>query len=182
LEVDITDLLASASAGDREVVDELLPRLYDDLRRIASAQMGGDHLTIDPTGVVHEAWLRLIEQRQVRWESRSHFLAIAATMIRRVVVDHARARGREKRGGDLQAVTLSSAGLEAFGPSTDVLALNQVFEKLSDADAEKARVVELRFFGGLTQREIAAVLDVSERTVERHWQFARAWMHRELAR
>ena len=160
----------------------LVPHVYDELRGLAAFHFRNQRPshTLQPTALVHEAYLRLVDQSEAKWKDRSHFLAIAATMIRRVVVDYARARGREKRGGDMQAVTLSSAGLEALGPSADVLALNQAFEKLSEADAEKARVVELRFFGGLTQREIAAVLDVSERTVERHWQFARAWLHREL--
>lgn len=182
LQPDITDLLVSARAGDREVVDRLLPRLYDDLRRMAAAQMRDGPVTIDPTGVVHEAYLRLIGQRDVRWESREHLLAIAATLIRRIVVDYARARGRKKRGGSSQPVTLTSAGLATLAPGVDTLALHQALERLAAEDRAKARVVELRFFAGLTQCEIAAVLGVSERTVERHWKFSRAWLHREIGR
>ena len=164
---------------------QLLPLVYDELRRLARHYMRGenhDH-TLQPTDLVHEAYLKLASRSQVNWHGRTHFLAVGARVMRCLLVDHARARRRQRRGGDRQRVTLDELRLptpQDLDPE-DLLALNAALEKLARLDARQARIVELRSFGGLRSAEVAVLLGISERTVERDWLFARAWLRRELS-
>ena len=180
---DVTLLLNSLAQGGRTGVDRLLPLVYEELRRLAESSLQRerpDH-TLQATALVHEAYLRLVDQSRVAWQDRAHFFAVAAQAIRRILVDHARAHGRQKRGSGMRKLSLDDAlTLSAEGPGTDLLALDDVLERFSREHAEKARVVEMRFFGGLSVDEVAAVLEISSRTVERYWEFARAWLYREL--
>lgn len=166
--------------------EELLPQVYDRLKRLAGSYLKGerrDH-TLSPTAVVHEAYLRLAEQRSVDWQGRTHFFAVGARMMRRVLVDHARGRQRVKRGGEWLRVTLDggadlawrSGGLEP----EEILSLDAALARLEELDPRQARVVELRFFAGLKVDEAASVLDISTRTVEGEWAHAKAWLRREL--
>lgn len=183
LESDVTQLLNHLAAGGGTAADRLLPLVYDELRRLAAShlrQQRPDH-TLQATALVHEAYLRLVDQKRVEWQSRAHFFAVAALAIRRILVDHARARGSQKRGGGQPRLSLDAAlTISAEAPGTDLLALDEVLESFARAHPDKARVVEMRFFGGLTLDETAAVLGVTTRTVERYWEFARAWLYRAL--
>ena len=176
-------MLEQIRDGDTAAVDRLLPLVYDELRRLAQAKLAGersDH-TLQATALVHEAYLRLVGQQDVAWQNRAHFMAMAATAIRRVLVDHARRKGAAKRGGGDLRVTMSLA--EAAGAPGEDMSLIDLDAALTELAAEKpdhAQVVELRFFGGLTAAECAEVLGVTERTVERRWRFARAWLYRRL--
>jgi len=164
-----------------EAVDQTVAALYAELRAVAAHHLKRerpDH-TLQPTALVHEAYLRLSKQQSLRWESRLHFLNIATAQIRRILVDHARARGRQKRGGGLIRVTLVD-GLAQTQPDVDLLALDGALDRLDVLSSQDRRIVELKFFGGLTEAEIASVLEVSERTVGRRWLFARTWLFREL--
>jgi RNA polymerase sigma-70 factor (ECF subfamily) len=175
-------LLTGWCAGDRAALDRLLPLVYDELRRIASRyleQERPDH-TLQPTALVHEAYFRLIDQRQVDWRNRAQFLGLAAEMMRRILVNHARDRNAAKRGGGLKKVTLTEA-LNTPGPEVDIEGLDDALRRLAGRDPRKARIVELRFFGGLTTTEAAQVLEISTATAERDWQFARAWLFAALA-
>jgi RNA polymerase sigma-70 factor (ECF subfamily) len=177
-----TGLLTGWCAGDRAALDRLLPLVYDELRRIASRyleQERPDH-TLQPTALVHEAYFRLIDQRQVDWRNRAQFLGLAAEMMRRILVNHARDRNAAKRGGGLKKVTLTEA-LNTPGPEVDIEGLDDALRRLAGRDPRKARIVELRFFGGLTTAEAAQVLEISTATAERDWQFARAWLFAALA-
>lgn len=180
---DITQLLNDAGAGREDAVGRLYPLVYDELRRLAQSQLEherSDH-TLQATALVHEAYLRMVDQTRVAWKNRSHFFAIAAQAIRRILVDYARRRNRKKRGGEYPHVELSDVmSLPAGSPSTSLIALDDAMERLTELDPDKVRVVEMRFYAGLTNDEIADVLGVSTRTVERHWQYARAWLFREL--
>ncbi len=181
--VDATQILQELNRGERDAVDRLLPLLYDELRRLAQVQLNGerpDH-TLQATALVHEAYLRLVDQTRVRWQDRSHFIAVAATVIRRVLVDHARRRASLKRGGDPERVTLTRLDLVEQGMNAiDLIALDDALNALAAEHETAAQVVEIRFFGGLTHAEIAVMQGVSERTVERLWRFARAWLFRAL--
>jgi RNA polymerase sigma-70 factor (ECF subfamily) len=178
----VTKLLKAWSEGDREALDRLVPLVYAELKRRAGAQLArerGSH-TLQPTALVHEAFLRLVDQRSARWQNRAQFFAVAAQLMRRILVDHARARAADKRGGDAVRISLDDAGDASTSPEPDVLLLNQALERLARLDERQARVVELRYFGGLTVEEVAAVLEVSQITVKRDWAMARAWLYREL--
>lgn len=181
---EVTQILQEASAGDRSAVDRLLPVVYDELRRLAQSHLARerpDH-TLQATALVHEAYLKLIDQTRVKWQNRAHFFAVAAQAIRRILIDHARAKGRRKRGGDADRVSLDEVlTLSVEQPSTDLLALDEALTRLGAHEPQKAKVVEMRFFGGLTSEETAEVLGIGTRTVERHWQYSRAWLYRELA-
>jgi len=179
---DITLLLDRAAAGDQRAVDVLLPMLYDELRAIAEHHLRSERpdLTLQATALVHEAYMRMVNQDRVVWESRNHFLAIASQAIRRILVDAARARSAQKRGGDRQRLMLDTAMLIEEEKSADLVELDEALALLGERYPEKARIVELRFFGGLTLVEISTVLDMPSRTVDRHWQFARAWLFREI--
>ena len=172
----------SRQAEGREAVDELLPLVYDELRLLARAYMRRERTphTLQPTALVHEAYVRLIEQRAITCQNRAHFLALAATMMRRILVNHAHARGAAKRGGGLRTVTLDSARVQGPGGEIDVLLVNDALEKLAVVDAVKARVVELRFFGGLSVDEVSEIVGRSRASVERDWTFARAWLYAHL--
>lgn len=179
-----TLLLRDIQAGDREASEQLINLVYEDLRHLAVRMMREerrDH-TLDPTSVVHEAYLRLVNQDRTTWRDRVHFFAVAAEMMRRVLVDHARTRGRLKRGGDRVRVTFSEAGLEAVEPvaEIDVLALDQSLERLAALNQRQADVVKLRYFAGLTNEEVASVLGVHRSTIADDWSVARAWLSADM--
>ena len=181
--MDATDLLLAWSQGDESAVAKLMPLVYDELHHLARNQMRCERPghTLQTTAIVHEAYLRLIDLTRIRWIDRAHFLAMAARMMRRVLVDHARARASYKRGGDVQRVPFEEAlALAAEGPDIDVAALDAALLVLETVDARKSAVVELRYFGGLTVAETSEALRVSEETVKRDWRLAKAWLLREL--
>jgi RNA polymerase sigma-70 factor (ECF subfamily) len=163
-------------------LDSLLPIVYQELRRLAAGYLRRERpgQTLQPTGLVHEAYLRLMKDRQDRWQNRAHFCAIAANAMRQILIERARARGALKRGGAQPRVTLDEALVAGGEQSFDILALDRALEKLAAIDAEQARLVELRFFGGLTVEETAEAMAISPATVKRHWAVARAWLAREL--
>lgn len=178
----VTELLLAWGEGDRSALDRLVPLVYAELRRRAGAQLArerGSH-TLQPTALVHEAFLRMVDQRASHWQNRAQFYAVAAQLMRRILVDHARARVAAKRGGGAVRIPLDEAGEAAAGPETDVLHLHQALERLAALDPRQAQVVELRYFGGLTTGEVAAVLEIAEITVKRDWAMAKAWLYREL--
>jgi RNA polymerase sigma factor (TIGR02999 family) len=180
----ITLLLHEWALGDRQALDELTPLVYEELRNQAARYLRRerpDH-TLQTTALIHEAYLRLVDARDVQWEDRAHFFAIAATMMRRILVDHARRRGSEKRGGSYIRMPLDEALSAADETDVDLLAVDEALERLAAFDPQQARVVELRFFSGLTVNETAAVLGISAKTVNRDWAVARAWLSREMGR
>ena len=179
---DVTKLLHRWREGDSDALDELAPVLYDELRRLASGQLVRERRnhTLQATEVVHEAFVRLIGT-DVPWHDRAHFLAVAATTMRRLLVDHARARGREKRGGDLARVTLQPSDAASEPKSEEILTLDDALSRLAAQDERAASVVELYHFGGLTYDEAAEVLGVSAATVKRDLRLARAWLKREMS-
>ena len=177
------DLLVASRAGDRRAADELSELLYYELHGHAHRLLSreGKGHTLQTTALLHEAYLRLVAQTRVDWQGRTHFLAIGAQALRRVLVDHARARLRDKRGGGRIRVELNEEALISPERDHDVLAVDAALTKLARIDERQARVVELRFFAGLTVEEVAAALDLSKRTIEGEWTVARAWLRRELA-
>ena len=180
---DITKYLLAHGAGDATALDQLLPHVYDELRRIARARLRRerpDH-TLAPTDLVHEAFLKLVPLDRVNWQNRAHFFAIASRAMRNVLVDHAARRSATKRGGGHQALTLDDASGATQTSLEDLIALSDALERLERLDSRQARVVECRFFGGLSLDETAEALSISPATVSRDWTFARAWLHRELA-
>ena len=175
----VTRLLLDWSDGDEHSRDEMLPLVYDELRRLAALYLlreRRDH-TLEPTALVHEAYLRLVDQRQVNWRNRAQFVGLAAVMMRRILVNHARDRAADKRGGDMQRVPLSDVGTFGEPQEMDVIVLHEALDQLAAIDPRKSRIVELKFFGGLTTSEIAEVLELSPATIERDWSFARAWLY-----
>jgi len=178
-----TRILTRASAGDEASAVQLFPLVYEQLRELAGGLLRSERrdLTLGATALVHEAFLRLIDQTRVNWRDRSHFCAIAAKAMRRILIDHARARRAAKRGGEWQRLTLEEALDALAGPSVDINDLDEALNRLAEADPREARVVELRFFGGLSNVEVAEALRVSVRTVEDDWRMARAWLRRELS-
>ena len=180
----ITQLLLAWGKGDQSALDALVPLVYDELRKVAARRLRRQRSghTLQTTALVNEAYLRLIDARRVNWQNRTHFLAMSARLMRRVLVDYARTKRADKRGGDVIRVTLSEATDRADDIAEDVIALNDALETLEKIDPRKGRIVEFRFFAGLTVEETAAVLDVSPQTVARDWTFAKAWLRRELKR
>jgi RNA polymerase sigma-70 factor (ECF subfamily) len=180
----ITQWLAElAERGERGTVDQLMDALYPELRRLAHKVFRderADH-TLQPTALVHEAYLRLVDQTRVDWEGRSHFLAIAAKVMRRVLIDHARGRARQRRQGCRKITGLDSEVLPAEFTQAELLEVNEALDKLAAMDARQAQVVEMRFFGGMTIKEIAEALGVSKRTIEADWTHAKAWLRLVLA-
>jgi RNA polymerase sigma factor (TIGR02999 family) len=175
----VTRLLLDWSDGDERARDEMLPLVYDELRRLAAMYLlreRRDH-TLQPTALVHEAYLRLVDQRQVNWKNRAQFVGLAAVMMRRILVNYARDRAAAKRGGDMQKVPLSEADEPGTPQDVDVIVLHEALDQLGAIDPRKSRIVELKFFGGLTTNEIAEVLQISPATIERDWSFARAWLY-----
>lgn len=182
----VTRLLQQWSNGDPQALEDLIPLVYDELRQVARQYLRRERPghTLQPTALVHEAYLKLVDQRRIRWQNRAHFFAVAAQLIRRILVDHARARGASKRGGGLRQLTIEAdvAPAERRGQAgeLDVLALDGALSRLAELDPRQAHVVELRFFGGLDVEETAEVLGVSSPTVKRDWRTAKAWLYREL--
>jgi RNA polymerase sigma-70 factor, ECF subfamily len=178
---DITGLLLAWRAGDRAALEALIPLVYEELRQIAHRQLAGErHQTLQTIDLVHEAYVRLVDASRVRWQNRAHFLAVAARSMRRILVDAARTRGAQKRGGDQSRVELEPDLVAALAPGVDVIALDAALSELAEADPRRGQVVELRYFGGLTVEETAQVLDVAPETVTRDWKVARAWLHGRL--
>jgi RNA polymerase sigma-70 factor (ECF subfamily) len=181
---EITRLLREWQAGDRGALDALIPVVYDELHVIASRHMAREWraATLETTALVNEAYLKLVDQRKVDWQSRAHFFAIAAQVMRRILVDHARRKLRGKRGGGavMPVVTTSIQVPEAAADLVDVLAVDRALSQLEGLDPDQARIVELRFFAGLTVEETAAVVGVSPATVKREWAVAKAWLYRAL--
>jgi RNA polymerase sigma factor (TIGR02999 family) len=178
----VTGLLRAWSQGDEGALNALMPVVYDELRRIARRCLYGEraNVSVQATALVNEAFLRLVDVRQVDWQNRAHFLALSARLMRRVLVDLARARAADKRGGDAVRVTFDEAAIAGLPARPDVIKLDDALEALAALDSRKSRVVEMRFFGGLTAEEAAEALGVSAKTVLRDWEFARAWLQREM--
>ena len=170
------------SDPERQSLDSLLPIVYQELRRLAASYLRREKpgQTLQPTALVHEAYLRLMKDRPERWQNRAHFCAIAAHSMRQILIERARARGAQKRGGAQPRVTLDEALVAGGERSFDLVALDEALERLAKLDPDQARLVELRFFGGLTIEETAEAMDTSPATVKRHWTVARAWLAREL--
>jgi RNA polymerase sigma-70 factor, ECF subfamily len=180
----VTGLLQAWSGGDESALDKLTPLIYGELRRLARGYIGRerkDH-TLQATALVNEAFLRMIGPAKVEWQNRAHFFAVSAQLMRRILVDFARSRGYQKRGGGAPQVSLDEALMISPGRSADLVALDDALSALAKVDPRKARVVELRFFGGLTADETAAVLNVSADTVLRDWSLSKVWLLRELKR
>lgn len=175
---DVTVLLARVRIGDAVARDELMGLVYHELRRMAARQMSREsrQVTLQPTALVHEAWLRLAQAGDIEWQSRAHFFAVASQVMRRILVDAARERAALKRGAGAAAVPLEDALLYAHENAGEFVALDDALRRLEQLDGRKSKVVEMRFFGGLTEEEIAEVLGIGVRTVKRDWNFARAWL------
>lgn len=179
---DITQLLARFRRGDREAESQLVPLVYGELRRLAAACLGRerrDH-TLQPTALVHEAFLRMAREDQPEWENRAHFFAIAARLMRQILAQYARQRRTVKRGGSRERLPLDEALVFSAGKSDELLALDEALDRLAQQDERQSRIVEMKFFGGLSIEEIAEVLETLPRTVKRDWTMARAWLHQEI--
>ena len=180
----VTQILERAADGDRSALGDLLPLVYDQLRGEAARRMAGerpDH-TLDATALVHEAYLRLVGEREIPWKNRAHFYAAAVEAMRRVLLDHAKARGREKRGGDRKRVPLDLADIADSWNIQETLSLDEALCRLRERDPGIGEVVHLRFFAGLSIEDTAQVMEISPATVKRRWEFARTWLYRELKR
>jgi RNA polymerase sigma-70 factor (ECF subfamily) len=181
---DATQVLAELGRGDQAAAERLLPLVYGELRALAGSyfrQQRPDH-TLQPTALVHEAFVRLIDLTGAAWKDRAHFFAVAAMAMRQILTDHARRQRAAKRGGDWERISLDQAIVPPEGGDIDIVALDDVLTRLAELDARKHRIVELRFFGGLSVEEVAGVLEVSKTTVESEWRAARAWLSLELSR
>jgi len=178
---ELTRLLRDAQAGDSEALEAILPIVYHELRRLARSYLRSerDGHTLQPTALVHEAYLRLIDQHSVDWQNRAHFFAIAAQMMRRILVNHAEAHRSAKRGGGVEPLTLSAAD-DVSATATDVVALDTALRALEKLDPRQAQIVELRYFGGLNIDEVASALALSPATIKREWATAKVWLKREL--
>jgi len=178
----VTNLLVAWGKGDQQAFDRLMPQVQQELHRIADRYMAAERPGHDlqATALINEAYLRLVDWKDIQWADRAHFFAMAANMMRRVLVDHARRRDRAKRGRDLIQVSLSEAGHVPMPEHADVLAVDEALQRLETLDSRKGRIVELRFFGGLSLEETAEAVSVSVATVRRDWTLARAWLNREL--
>ncbi len=180
---EVSQLLVEWRNGDQQALDRLMPLVYDELRRIAGRYMKRERSehTLQTTALVNEAYLRMVDQKNVDWQNRAHFFAVAASVMRHLLVDHARARGRVRRGADPQQVSLDEAALISEQKGEEMIALDEALTKLAAIDARKVKIVELRYFSGLSAEETATVLGVSEITVKREWLKAKAWLYRELS-
>ncbi|MDG2223533.1 MAG: sigma-70 family RNA polymerase sigma factor [Rubripirellula sp.] len=183
-EIDLTDTLTRAlAADDQETAEQLMLAVYDQLRGLAGSMLRQEvpgH-TLQPTALVNEAYMKLVDQTRVDWQGRTHFFAVGAKMMRRILVDHARKKKRVKRGGGIHRVSLSDDVQVSKNNDEDVLAIEEALEKLAEQDPRQAQIVELRFYGGLTVAEVAQVLHVSKRTIESEWTILKAWLRRELS-
>jgi len=178
----VTELLAAWSQGDKEALDKLMPLVYDELRRLARQQMRHERAghTLQTTALVNEAYLRLVNQDRAQWQNRAQFFGVAARLMRRILVDHARSRHRLKRAGDAHRVSLDQAAKVSQGQATDLLAVHEALKKLETLNERMGRIVELRFFGGLSIEETAEVMNISCGTVMKDWTFAKAFMHEAI--
>ena len=179
---EVTDLLNDWSNGDQEALNRLMPLVYDELRRLASRHLRHERVghTLQTTALVHEAYLKLVDQKKANWQNRVQFFATAAKVMRHVLVDYARSRKAVKRGGDYCRLSLDEAAISSEEKDADLLVLNEVLDKLATIDPQQCRVVELRVFGGLTVEETAEALGISSRTVKREWSMAKAWLHKQI--
>ena len=179
---DITQILRELRGGGSDAVESLLPLVYDELRAMAHRRLspGARDVTLDTTALVHEAYVRLFDRSQLDWNDRRHFFSVAAIAMRQIIVDHARRRGAEKRGGAMQRVDLDATELAVEAQADEIVALNDALSRLSQLDERLGRIVELRFFGGLSVEEVAEVMDMSERTVKRDWRKARALLYQAI--
>jgi len=181
---EITERLIAWGAGDRTALDQLVPVVYRELRRMADhyLRLENPGHTLQPTALVHEAWLRLIDQTRVNWQNRAQFFGVAAQMMRRILVDHAKTKHREKRGGDAVKLSLDDVINLSQERAADLLALDDALDALGAMDERKSRVVELRYFGGFSVEETAQILEVSPDTVMRDWKLAKAWLYQQIKR
>jgi RNA polymerase sigma factor (TIGR02999 family) len=182
-EHEITQLLAAWREGNQAALDELYPLVYDELHRLARRYMSRERKghTLQTTALINEAYVRLVDQRNVQWANRSHFFAISAQIMRRILIDHARRHSYAKRGGGARQVSLDETATMAQGDFSEFLRLDEALKSLAQLDPRRSQVVELRYFGGLNNEEIAGVLNISENTVIRDWNMARAWLYRQLS-
>jgi RNA polymerase sigma-70 factor, ECF subfamily len=180
---EITQLLAEWSDGNQSALDELYPLVYDELHRLARRYMSREREghTLQTTALINEAYVRLVDQRNVHWANRSHFFAISAQIMRRILIDHARRHAYAKRGGGAQQVSLDEAAIVTRTAGAELLRLDEALKSLAEMDPRRSQVVELRYFGGPNNEEIAGVLNISENTVTRDWNMARAWLHQQLS-
>ena len=179
---EVTQLLLAWNEGEQTALDKLIPLVYAELRRVAHRYMGRERLghSLQTTALVNEAYLRLIDARNVRWQNRAHFFAVAARAMRQIVVDYARSQQSQKRGGGLLRIELDEAAIVSPAESKEIVDLHEALERLAILDSRKAQVVELKYFGGLNYDEMAEVLKISRVTVRRDWEFARLWLYTEL--
>lgn len=180
---DVTKLLDAWSEGDGEALQELMPLVYDELHRMAKRYMNSQPSghTLQTTALIHEAYLKLADNREKQWQNRAHFFAVAASAMRHILVDHARVRQSEKRGGGAQKISLEDAPMVSIERASEIVALDDALKNLEKEDERKGRVVELRYFGGLSVEETSEVLKISPETVTRDWRFAKTWLLRELS-
>jgi RNA polymerase sigma factor (TIGR02999 family) len=180
---EITQLLVDWSNGNQAALDQLMPLVYTELRQLAHRYMRRERLghTMQTTALIHEAYLRLVDQTQVPWENQAHFFGIAARLMRQILIEHARSHTRAKCGGGADTLSLDEAALVSQARAAELLVLNDALERLAAVDPRKSRVVELRFFGGLSVEETARVLNIAPNTVLRDWRLAKAWLHREIS-
>lgn len=180
---EVTQILQAVARGDQRARDELFPLVYEELRKLAAVRMAQESglQTLQPTALVHEAWLRLAGDGDQTWENRAHFFGAAAEAMRRILIDRARRRSRLKRGGGQVRLSLEALELTSATPDDRILLVNEALEQFQQVDPEKAHIVMLKYFGGLTNQEVAEGLGVTERTVERHWAYARAWLYQNLS-
>jgi len=178
----VTELLVDCTNGDYEALDKLIPLVYEELRRLASHYLRRERSnhTLQTTALVHEAYLRLVDQKDSNWQNRAQFFGVAAQMMRRILVDYARSHRASKRGGSYRRVSLSEGAILSDDRDTDLTELDEVLERLATIDPQQSRVVELRIFGGLTVEETSEVMGISSRTVKREWSMARAWLHQQI--
>jgi RNA polymerase sigma factor (TIGR02999 family) len=179
----VTELLTEWGNGDKEALDRILPIVYDELRKQAARYLRRERAghTLQTTALIHEAYIRLVDQKNVRWQNRAHFFGISAQLMRRILVDHARTKGRVKRGGSDIRVSLDDVNLIAKEKDLDILAVDEALDRLAKIDEQQSKIVELRFFSGLTVEETAEVLKISPATIKRDWSMAKAWLHREIS-
>jgi RNA polymerase sigma-70 factor (ECF subfamily) len=178
---EVTRLLVDWGNGDQAALEELIPLVYDELRRMAGRYMRRETQghTLQTSALVNEAYLKLVDQKSVKWQNRAHFFGVASQLMRRILVDHARSRSRAKRGGKTRMISLAGQAVLSK-ESSEVIALDEALKQLAEMDPRKGRIVEMKFFGGLTTEEAAEVLNITSRTVEREWRKARAWLNRAL--
>ncbi len=181
---EVTRLLVSWSKGDADSLERLIPLIYQSLQKIAHQHLRREYapMTLQTTALVHEAYLKLIDQNSVNWQNRSHFFAIASQAMRRILVDHARHQHAEKRGGEGEKVSLDEIEVAQMTPDKNLLALDEALTRLEKFDPQQSRIIELRYFGGLSVEETAEVLKISTRTVKRDWAMARGWLYRDLTK